>query len=79
MINLAKGLNPAMLRVGGTCGDFLLFERNRETMVSNGVRMDSSGQRSNFTMTSAQWDTLNKFVKSVEMGVYIWTEPAIMK
>ena len=36
VINMAKGLNPAMLRVGGTSADFLLFSETTGTSTSNG-------------------------------------------
>ena len=36
VINMAKGLNPAMLRVGGTSADFLLFNETTSTPTSNG-------------------------------------------
>ena len=36
IINMAKGLNPAMLRVGGTSADFLLFNETTRASTSNG-------------------------------------------
>ena len=36
VINMAKGLNPAMLRVGGTSADFLLFNETTSTSISDG-------------------------------------------
>ena len=36
IINMAKGLNPAMLRVGGTSADFLLFNETTSTSISGG-------------------------------------------
>ena len=51
IINMAKALAPAMLRVGGTDGDFLLFE---ETTKEN-----------EFTMNASQWDAVNVFVEAV--------------
>ncbi|CAI8023721.1 Heparanase [Geodia barretti] len=55
IINMARGLTPAMLRVGGTSGDFLIFNSSTEETV----------QRTNFTMTPQQWDEVNKFVETV--------------
>ncbi len=60
VINLAKGLSPAMLRVGGTSEDFLLFQS------SEGTYSRGKEQESNFTMSPAQWDAVNEFVKAVE-------------
>lgn len=59
VINQAKGLTPAMLRVGGTSQDFLLFQDGR-----GGRQMHRTD--SNFTMTTAQWDAVNEFVNTVE-------------
>ena len=55
IINMAKALAPAMLRVGGTSGDFIIFE---ETTKLN-------GKESNFTMNTTQWDAVNMFVEAV--------------
>ena len=54
VINMAKALAPAMLRVGGTSGDFIIFEETTEL-----------NQESNFTMNSSQWDAVNTFVEAV--------------
>ncbi len=68
MINLAKGLSPAMLRVGGTYQDFLLFgsggEGKKEQMTHSTRQRTPS--LNNFTMSPAQWDAVNEFVKAVE-------------
>ena len=37
VINMAKGLNPAMLRVGGTNEDFLLFNLSTDVSIASGV------------------------------------------
>jgi heparanase 1 len=55
IINMARGLAPAMLRVGGTSGDYLIFNSSTAETV----------QQSNFTMTPQQWDEVNKFVETV--------------
>ena len=55
IINMAKALAPAMLRVGGTSGDFIIFE---ETTKLN-------SKESNFTMNTTQWDAVNMFVEAV--------------
>ena len=55
VINMAKGLAPAMLRVGGTSEDALIFEETNEL----------NGEESNFTMNTTQWDAVNMFVEAV--------------
>ena len=54
VINMAKALVPAMLRVGGTAQDSIIFEESTELV-----------QRSNITMNTAQWDEVNIFVETV--------------
>ena len=54
VINMAKALVPAMLRVGGTAQDFVIFEESTEL-----------NQESNFTMNSTEWDAVNAFVEAV--------------
>ena len=54
IINMAKALVPAMLRVGGTSGDFVIFEESTELI-----------QESNFTMNTTEWDAVNMFVETV--------------
>ena len=55
IINMAKALAPAMLRVGGTYQDFLIF-------VEGSTKLN---QVSNFTMNTTQWDAVNMFVEAV--------------
>ena len=52
IINMARALVPAMLRVGGTAEDFVYF--NTSTI-----------KESNITMTVKQWDAVNEFVEIV--------------
>ncbi len=74
--NLAKALSPAMLRIGGTDQDFLIFEPG-----GKGSRDDPSmdvpivgdppyyncypTEHTNFTLNEAQWDEVNTFVDKV--------------
>ena len=37
-INLAAALNPAMLRLGGTMGDFLLFDETSNSFESRSIK-----------------------------------------
>ena len=61
IINMAKALAPAMLRVGGTDGDFLLFEKPTNCKENQ----QSVNVYSNFTMNASQWDAVNVFVEAV--------------
>ena len=56
VLNMAKALHPAMLRVGGTSEDFIIFENGQSQA---GVNL------SNYTMNTTQWDAVNKFVQAV--------------
>ena len=66
VVNMAKALSPAMLRVGGTSEDFILFE-NKEIDKGNnptgcaGEPCLPKPQR-NFTLNTTQWDEVNTFV-----------------
>ena len=42
IINMARALNPAMLRVGGTSGDYLLFNQTTADLSLNGVQADNN-------------------------------------
>ena len=64
VVNMAEALSPAMLRVGGTSEDFILFE-NKEIDQGKGptgrARLPPP-DRSNFTLNTTQWDEVNTFV-----------------
>ncbi|XP_046326167.1 hyaluronoglucuronidase-like isoform X2 [Haliotis rufescens] len=64
MLNLAKGIGPSFLRIGGTACDSLTFDPNRlgKKHVSKLVRPPFT---TNFTMTAEDWDNFNMFVKKV--------------
>ena len=51
VISTAKGLAPAVFRIGGTDGDYAIFNAN------------ASG--SNYTLTTQEWDEINEFVSKV--------------
>ena len=55
VVNMARALGPAMLRVGGTSEDALIFEGT--------TKLD--GKESNFTMNTTEWDAVNMFVEAV--------------
>ena len=70
LISMGKALAPAMLRIGGTAQDFLLFSDNNteehsfpkidyDTYYSHKLRLEDM---QNFTMSSSQWDAINEFV-----------------
>ena len=79
VINMAKGLYPAMLRLGGTPEDFVIFEPDQNGLVKRqGSQSDTTSAVNkseilvncypkkfvNFTMNTAQWDAVNEFVKA---------------
>ena len=82
VINLAKALHPAMLRVGGTGEDFIIFENDSEPRRRQGfhvheaksVECDGTSENklqpptSNYTMNTSQWDAVNEFVRAVGWG-----------
>ena len=60
VINMGKALAPAMLRIGGTEQDFLLF--NSSNAVKNQHQVQSRvGSPVNFTMNVSQWDAINEY------------------
>ena len=91
IINMAKALNPTMLRLGGTRADFLIFGETMEhSKLSHSMQrlgmshvpvailiilyfvflpstpsMHNAGNYTNHTMTTAQWDAVNEFVRTV--------------
>ena len=40
IVNMAKALNPAVLRVGGTSGDYLLFNQTTPDLSSKGMQVE---------------------------------------
>ena len=79
VINLAKALHPAMLRVGGTSEDFIIFENDSEPRTRQGSNVHEAKSSecdgttgctlqpvsANFTMNTSQWDAVNEFVRAV--------------
>ncbi|ESO97016.1 hypothetical protein LOTGIDRAFT_159761 [Lottia gigantea] len=59
VLTLAKGLTPNRVRVGGTDCDFVIFN---DTVTSG---LNKQGDHTNTSMTVADWDELNNFVRSV--------------
>ena len=76
--NLAKGLAPAYLRLGGTEEDFLLFikdhtfpwnftrEQSIESTISRGQHMDPY---TNFTMTTKDVDNIFTFARESSLNI----------
>ena len=62
IINMAKALAPAMLRVGGKTEDSLLFQETAKPIRQQLVHVEHN---SNFTMNTSQWDAVNVFVEAV--------------
>ena len=57
MQNLAQALKPAMLRVGGTSQDFLIFQKNQQNFY------EAAPLDSDFSMTTEDWDAINQFTQ----------------
>ena len=56
-VNMAKALAPAMLRVGGTQGDQLVFNKNPSGLPQK--------EQEVHYLSPSQWDALNQFTKNV--------------
>ena len=63
VLNLAKALRPAMLRIGGTAQDSLLFQNTKSELTHNRLadihRATNGGKL--FYMTTDTWDKINQF------------------
>ncbi len=65
VVNMAKALSPAMLRVGGTSEDFLIFQ-NTKLPQNHHKHVTAADQgTTNFTMNSQQWDEVNRFAETI--------------
>ena len=60
VINTAKGLAPALFRVGGTDGDYALYATGRTANVINGAV-----NVTNYTVTLSEWDDMYSFTEKV--------------
>lgn len=70
VVNMAKALSPAMLRMGGTAQDYLIFDETRyHSNPSTPPSVDSSlyGKDfyTTFYMSQEQWDAMNQFCQHV--------------
>lgn len=63
VINMGKALAPAMLRIGGTSEDFVIFKNPLES--SSTAMYNSVKNRSNITLSGSQWDAINRFTQEV--------------
>lgn len=68
VINMGKALATAMLRIGGTEQDFLLF--NVSNIVKNQHHVQLRvGSPVNFTMNVSQWDAINEYVQATDWDI----------
>ena len=65
VINMARALSPALLRIGGTSQDFVIFSEDSLHKPDNDNRKSSGLLRSNFTMNISEWTAINEFVRLV--------------
>ena len=65
VINTAKGLAPAVFRVGGTAADYAIYSPNGSNHTSS-IRNDNVHDvQTNYTMSPQEWDTINEFTQKV--------------
>ena len=62
VVNTARGLAPAVFRIGGTDGDYAIFDENGSDATT---KKGSSESPSNFTVSAEIWDEVNKFARNV--------------
>ena len=62
-MNMGKALAPAMLRIGGTDQDYLLFNETTGTWSYPHYNQQPrlSSDHENYTMSAEQWDTINQY------------------
>ena len=63
---MGKALAPAMLRIGGTDQDFLIFGKNSKSENKyhfGSLNPSNLVDSENFTMSAEQWDTINQYVQ----------------
>lgn len=68
VINMGKALAPALLRIGGTSEDFVIFKYQADSNDTQGIvknRLHVKAHRSNITLTASQWDAINEFTQTV--------------
>lgn len=71
LISLGKALAPAMLRIGGTAQDFILFNKNSTDMIEHSFSKADNDtyyrhkqkfeDLEDFNMSASQWDAINEF------------------
>ena len=61
VVNTARGLAPAVFRIGGTDGDYAIFGDNGSNTTTKG----SYESPSNFTFSAEIWDEVNTFARKV--------------
>lgn len=66
VISMGKALAPAMLRIGGTSEDFVIFKDSSATYSSSILSSADEGKnRSNITLLASQWDAINQYTQEV--------------
>ena len=67
VINMAKALSPAMLRIGGTAEDFVIFKNSPEisTTTHSQSSVDKRMHHSNISLLASQLDAINQFTRKV--------------
>ena len=63
VLNMAKALVPASLRIGGTGEDYLKYDPNKQ---EQSIKEPQRIVYSNYTMSPSQYDALNEFTQAVD-------------
>ena len=67
VINMAKALAPAMLRIGGTSEDFVNFKNQAARINASNFKTESphngADRTTNITLSASQWDAINEFTQ----------------
>ena len=69
LINLGKALAPALLRIGGTDQDFLIFNKSENKHHFDTLNQPNIVDSENFTMSTEQWDAINQYVLMTEWDI----------
>lgn len=69
VINMAKGLNPAYIRISGPECNYFKFQGSQDTSQSSPIYPIKQGR--NITITGWHWSQLNEFVKKTGLDLIV--------
>lgn len=70
VINMAKGLNPAYLRISGSECNYFTFQGVQDTAQSSPIHPVKYG-KNNITITGWHWSQLNEFVAKTGLDLIV--------